>query len=174
MAVATGLLTLGFCANAGATGSIELAGDVLEIVLPVGAGGLTSVNLLGGAGSDHITLAGSNHIAASGQSFVNIDGAAGDDLLSFSYNGALVNGQFHLTTDGGIGNDVIVAILILDPRSTGTVDAQVLGGRGRDDLTLEIYGCPEDHTTALIDGGDGIDTAHFTPNVRVVNCERIG
>ena len=41
MAVATGLLTLGFCAEASASDSIELAGTVLEIVLPVGAGGLT-------------------------------------------------------------------------------------------------------------------------------------
>ena len=41
MVVSLGLLMLGFCTKAAATGSIELAGDVLEIVLPVSAGGLT-------------------------------------------------------------------------------------------------------------------------------------
>jgi membrane-associated phospholipid phosphatase len=41
LALATGLLMLGFCPRAGAMGSIELAGDVLEIALPVTAGGLT-------------------------------------------------------------------------------------------------------------------------------------
>ncbi len=74
---------------------------------------------------------------------------------------------------GSCGNDTVSAVMQFDSRSAAPIDARVLGGTGNDDLTLDIYGIGDpDFLTALIDGGAGIDTAHHTDNVRVVNCER--
>jgi hypothetical protein len=81
-------------------------------------------------------------------------------------------GSLDVLLAGGGGNDVLSAKLCLDPASMGRVTARVLGGAGNDDLTLDIYGVGDpDELRALIDGGPGRNTAHFTPNVQVINCE---
>jgi hypothetical protein len=80
-------------------------------------------------------------------------------------------GSLDVLLAGGGGNDVISAKLRLDPASMGRVTARVLGGAGNDDLTLDIYGVGDpNELRALIDGGPGRNTAHFTPNVQVINC----
>jgi hypothetical protein len=99
-----------------------------------------------------------------------IDVVARDVLLAAGLDRSMPV-AFRLLADGGDGKDVVSANLFFDPRSNAMVDAQVLGGRGNDDLTLNLYGLDPDWISALIDGGAGHDTAHDTDNVRVINCE---
>jgi uncharacterized delta-60 repeat protein len=152
-----------------------------------------SVNVDGGQGNDHIrvsygVLPPPVHDLPAVFSIpltTNVTGGAGDDDIRVIFGvsdpnqlGALPpaigpGGSVQVLLDGGDGDDTIRADLWLDPRSTGPVAAQVLGGRGNDDLTLNIYGVLDpDWLSALIDGGLGSDTAHYTTNVRVINCER--
>jgi hypothetical protein len=57
---------------------------------------------------------------------------------------------------------------------TGALDVRLLGGLGDDDLMLALLGVDElSFLSALVDGGDGYDTARVTRNVRVANCEEI-
>lgn len=77
-----------------------------------------------------------------------------------------------LMIDGDEGSDRLQASLSFNPNGTRRVTAQLLGGAGKDDLMLDVMGISDDLLDALIDGGPGIDTAHHTANVRVVNCER--
>jgi hypothetical protein len=116
----------------------------------------------------------------------DIRGGAGNDTMSVNVGpgdptalagpAPINRGTFRLRLDGEDGNDTALVALTFNGQSTGSVDAQVLGGRGNDDLTLGIGGVggfPVFFPVfATIDGGDGIDTAHHTANVRVVNCER--
>ena len=74
---------------------------------------------------------------------------------------------------GGAGNDTIQAVLSFDPRSDGRVYARIFGGRGSDELTLDVYGADNlDLLLAVIEGGADFDTAHHTPNERTVHCEK--
>jgi uncharacterized delta-60 repeat protein len=99
-----------------------------------------------------------------------IDVVARNVLVAAGLDGSMPV-AFRLLAGGDDGNDVVSANLFFDPRSNARVDAQVLGGMGNDDLTLNIYGLDPDWISALIDGGPGHNKAHHTDNVRVINCE---
>jgi hypothetical protein len=101
-----------------------------------------------------------------------IDVVARNVLLGGGLDGSMPD-TFTLLEDGGDGHDTLSADLFFAAQSRGMINAQVLGGRGNDNLTLDIYGASDlELLTALINGGDGIDTAHHTNNVTVINCER--
>jgi hypothetical protein len=109
----------------------------------------------------------------------DIHGGWGSDVLVLNVGAA--NGPAPLLRpdgsligllEGGDGDDTITANLWFDPRSLGHANVRGLGGRGNDDLTLNIYGIADDLVYALIDGGPGRrDRAYHTANVIVLNCE---
>ena len=75
--------------------------------------------------------------------------------------------------DGGEGIDRVAGEMNFSAIRLGHVNARVLGSGGNDDLTLNIFGVDNpDLLDALIDGGAGTDTAHYTANVLVIRCER--
>lgn len=113
---------------------------------------------------------------------VNMLGGSGSNLMELMIGSGDLGGIRPLLMSGGSvmamldgragRSDTIRANMWFDPRSMGHVDAQVLGGRFNDDLTLNIFGIGDpNELTALIDGGPGFDTAHHTANVVVRNCE---
>jgi hypothetical protein len=137
-----------------------------------------NLKVTGGGGQDRIhVLVGSLNQGPDPELHLDwnimASGGAGNDVINVEARDVLLTAgtTFRLRVDGGAGDDVLRAVLSLAPQSRGTVDAQMLGGPGDDDLTLDVF-CPDDNTVAaLIDGGPGFDTAHHTDNVRVLNCE---
>jgi hypothetical protein len=88
-----------------------------------------------------------------------------------------VKGKLDVVMRGGPGNDTFTGNFTADPGSTGSLTAKEYGGKGDDNLTLNVY----DHSNpggpstladldALIDGGPGHNTCTHTDNVKVVNC----
>jgi hypothetical protein len=148
------------------------------------------INITGGDGADNIAVRYFTNdlpgpppelrIAAPIQ--LNVDGGMGNDAIAVTFGQSasqerkwapVMNSLFQMRLDGGDGKDAVSAFIWFDSQSTGQSDVQVLGGRGNDDLTLDVSGIGNPVLlTALIDGGAGLDAAHHTDNVRVINCER--
>jgi hypothetical protein len=156
--------------------------------------GPISLSIDGGAGADTISVdvaheptgsspAGEPGVVFDGAVSFDIRGGDGNDTMAVNVGpdpgdptalegGPAINfDRFRLRLDGEDGNDTVSATLNFNEQSTGSMDVQVLGGAGKDDLTLRAGRFPANFDL-LLDGGDGIDTGHFTPNVQAVNCER--
>jgi hypothetical protein len=136
-------------------------------------------------GHDKLTLdALATDIGADGRLAVELDGGNGKDTLEAHFAG-LVNGELSLLALGGNGKDAIVGDLTVDAGSTGSVDAEVSGKNGKDDLTLTVAdnsgddGDPDTDDTssidlqAVADGGRAKDTCTHTDNVDVIACEKL-
>ena len=136
--------------------------------------------VIGGAGNDTIRVNCAfdpSDLRVGGPISIGVDGGAGNDTIRFSLlpaGGArpVLAGPLTVRLDGGAGNDVVRADVALDPRSTGRLDVRLDGGSGNDDLTYNGPTSLPPGSATLIDGGEGIDLAHHTGAVRVVNCER--
>lgn len=85
---------------------------------------------------------------------VQVDGLAGDDVMTLDGLGLKVPAMFRLI--GGQGNDTIDA-------GTFQGSAAVLGGDGEDTLTTSL-GSGDSQSDRMIDGGDGVDTLVVSAN----------
>lgn len=104
-----------------------------------------------------------------------LKGSQDADTINVDYKG-MMHGLLKLRADGNQGKDVITANAILDPGSTGTINALVNGNQGNDELTLNLDDQSGIVSTvnilrALIDGKQGQDTAFHSENVDVVRVE---
>jgi hypothetical protein len=141
---------------------------------------------LGKNGKDTLTFAAlASDIGADGRLAVELQGGNGKDILDFTFAG-LVNGELSLLACGGNGKDSVSGDLTADAGSTGSIDAEVSGKNGKDELTLTVAdnsgddGDPDTEDTgtlgdlqAVVDGGKGKDTCTHTDNVDTVDCEKL-
>ncbi|HVK15118.1 MAG TPA: hypothetical protein VM597_40640 [Gemmataceae bacterium] len=125
----------------------------------------------GGNGKDDLSVAGAGDAALAGNLVVELDGGNGKDVLDLSWEG-LVTGSIDLTADGGNGVDTITGD-VTDAGATASVKALVLGGGGKDDLTLSVVGDAAATVDATIDGGRGRDKVTSTDNVDVLDADAI-
>jgi hypothetical protein len=112
---------------------------------------------------------------------VNVLMGIGDDLANVSFgdpNLDVLNGHLVLVLDGQAGDDQLSATIYVSAASRGTINARVLGSDGDDFIIYciaanrDLYGDP-DQFFALLDGGNGFDTASFSANVTVRNVEAV-
>jgi hypothetical protein len=141
----------------------------------------------GGNGLDALSVTAAGDIA--GSLDVRLLGQNGKDSLFADFAGA-VSGDFNLLLNGGNGVDFVWAEVTVDaavteptdpneptepPPATGNVTVQVLGGNGKDDLTLLVDGAGADGLAAdsfKINGGFGWDNFNYTAGlVTVVDRE---
>ncbi|MBO0697645.1 MAG: hypothetical protein J2P46_04570 [Zavarzinella sp.] len=127
----------------------------------VPAGSDLHLTVNGGNGKDNLSLTGG---AADGNLTVELLGGNGNDNLSAEFAGAL-SGSLDLTLNGGNGKDTVGSALSVDAPADGsttspTVQVHVLGGNGKDDLSLTVDGAGASSLTGAtleIDGGHGKD-----------------
>lgn len=138
----------------------------------------TTVN--GGGGSDTITQRSANGTRAAAFEGVfsnSFLGGLGSDAIDLSMETLSLNGgTLALNADGGDGNDTVSVSATVHPASTGgRIDILAGGGAGDDalDLTLNADNTLNTYTHrgAILDGGDGIDTAALlgTGRMRMIN-----
>jgi hypothetical protein len=138
-----------------------------------------------GGGSERVAHLGNNdvialhalgvNIASRAQLALNVSGGLGADDIALDYQGQ-VNGALKVLASGGRGDDTVAANLTIDYGSTGSLNADVQGNKGNDDLTLNVYdnsgtgGASSLKTLkAFLEPGTGTDTLTFTDNVKVVH-----
>ncbi len=119
------------------------------------------------------------NISKGSQLNVTESGGAGTDQLSFSYSGEM-DGVLRTHLAGGPGGDTESAMIAEAYDSSGSTSASVDGGKGNDTLTLSLSNLPpvgdqqassSEHLAGAINGGKGTNTANYTSNVKVKNCE---
>ena len=116
---------------------------------------------------------------------VELGGGNGKDTLSYAYGGVLL-GDLFLSASGGNGKDELSGDLAFAAGSTGTAEAEVLGGNGNDQLALFVAddsGDDGDDTTAdastladllaTADGGRGPDFADVSEGVEVIAAKTV-
>jgi hypothetical protein len=140
----------------------------------VNSGAVLNIRLGGGRGTDLESIAVSGDIAAGALVGLTEGGSRAADQESLTYNG-VDHGLLVVNVDGGRGADVLTTNLNLGKGSDGTVLAVENGGPGNDSLTLNIPVQSGDKPTVLatLNGGPGSDACAATPNVHVINCEKM-
>ncbi len=138
----------------------------------------TTVN--GGNGNDTITQRSANGTRSAtfeGVFSNNFLGGSGSDAITMAMETLSLNGgTLALNADGGDGNDTVSISATVHPASTGgRID--ILGGGGAGDDTLDLTLSADNtlntytHRGAILDGGDGTDTAALlgTGRMRMIN-----
>lgn len=154
----------------GGQGNDDIRGPIqprLEIL------GELRIHAQGGEGDDTISIRTVRTSLAAGAWYdVRFDGGTGADRMSFGVNGE-IDGRLDFRSHGNDGDDRQEGDFNLEPGSTGSLDAAVRGGEGNDFLSLAAFDSSGGAAlvSALLDGGEGIDTCFATPNVRVRHCE---
>jgi hypothetical protein len=111
------------------------------------------------------------------QTYVDLEGQAGNDSFVVNNDGSVVNGFVQIMENGGAGNDFLYANLVMKAGSTiGEIDAYLSGGDG-DDVIWGLFRKlqPADTTAvnAFIYGNAGNDVAHYTAGVAVGSSETL-
>jgi hypothetical protein len=162
-------LSFADCLGAGA--------DMLDLTLQGKVTGHSHVKVTGNAGTGN----DSEQVHATGLDIgddstvaVTLNGGKGSDNLGLTYDGVL-RGKLTVNLNGGNGADTLVGNITAEAGSTGTLNAFEHGGKGSDNLTLNVYdnsnpGGPSKlaDLDAVIYGGPGHNTFTHTPNVKVV------
>ncbi len=140
----------------------------------VGSGALLGIRLAGGRSANLESIALAGDIAAGALVALTESNGPGPDQAAVTYNG-IEHGLLGVNVAGSSGADILATNLNLGQGSDGTVLAVENGGSGNDALTLNVPVQPGDRPTVLaaLNGGSGFDTCRATPNVRVINCERM-
>lgn len=127
-----------------------------------------------GRGNDTFDAGFYDEISAS-QIQVDIDGGLGNDDLSLYADSAIVDGGSSLVVavSGGAGNDAIDAELDFDPESTGLVNIAAWGGKGNDDIEMNVTGADNlnSRRSFVLDGGAGRDNFIASPEILTSNVE---
>jgi hypothetical protein len=162
---------LSFEADLGAGNDVFKANlDYSGSVFRVDDHAAASIAVKGGAGNDSLSVegvgaAGTIRLDPDSQLLIELAGGAGNDNIAVDLDkvDALeMIGELRLRIDGGVGNDIILAVLANDGDSTGNYDIAVLGGVGNDQVTFQVNnngGTPTFGPTgkAVLDGGLGLD-----------------
>jgi hypothetical protein len=128
------------------------------------------VNVVGGKGTDGISVEAKGGIAASARLSVEANGGAGDNTVHADYTGKLA-GALAITEQGGTGWEWMQSTVNLAAGSTGSVVDHLIGGTGRDMLILSVQ-TPNSHLKSLdatishVSRNSGVSR---TSNVRVVS-----
>jgi len=167
---------LGYAIGADSSLTLQVHGgngkDDLSATGTGSVAGTLDVQLFGQNGMDVVSYDYTGDVVAGGTLKVQVDGGNGKDDLSFHYAG-LVDGSLELAAAGGNGMDTFDGDLSVTG-GAGSVTAEVLGGNGKDDLTLSLTGDVLAGLTldASIDGGHGKDTVTTTGDVVVVDAAK--
>ncbi len=148
------------------TGNLDYAGYVFR----VDDHSVASIVVKGGTGNDSLSVKGAGAtgtIRLDPDSHLSIDlqGGAGNDTVSVDLgktDAVELIGELRVRIDGGLGKDVLAALVAHNANSTGHYDLAVLGGQGDDQATFLVnsnVGTPTFGPTgkALFDGGLGQD-----------------
>lgn len=180
---------LNFKADLGAGNDLFTANlDYANNVFRVDDHCLALIAVKGGAGNDNLSVKG---VGATGTirldpgSHLGIDlqGGAGNDTINADLGKAdalELLGAVRLRISGGLGNDILAAMLANNPQATGNFDVVVLGDQGNDQATFQLTsngGTPTFGPTgkALLDGGLGTDvlTNNSKPVSTAVGFEQV-
>ena len=162
---------LNFKADLGAGNDVFAANlDYAGNVFRVDDHSVALIAVKGGAGNDSLSVngvAGAGTIRLDPDSRLEIDlqGGLGIDTIKVDLSktdGLEILGALRMRIDGGLGNDVLTAMLANNATTTGNYDLAVLGGQGDDLVTFQVSigaGAPTFGPTgkALLDGGLGKD-----------------
>lgn len=172
-------LTLGTLDDASVGGAFDLGrgNDTARIKFAGDLEGYSYAcfNVDGADGNENISVDATNvNIAEQAGMSLYLEGENGLDTINVAYSGVL-KGGIHMVAEGGQGNDTIAANFTIRATSFGKLLATVDGGRGDDNLTLNVFDNSGGggQTTlqklkAVIVRGGGKDTITKTPNVQVV------
>jgi hypothetical protein len=127
------------------------------------------VNVVGGKGTDGISIEAKGGIAASARLSIEANGGAGDNTVHADYTGKLA-GSLAITEQGGTGWEWMQSTVNLAAGSTGSIVDHLIGGPGRDMLILSVQ-APSVHLRSLdatISHVSRSSSVSHTSNVRVV------
>jgi hypothetical protein len=127
------------------------------------------VNVVGGRGTDGISVEAKGGIAASARLSIEANGGAGDNTVHADYSGKLA-GALAITEQGGVGWEWLESVVNLTAGSTGSVVDHLIGGTGTDMLILSLQNSGShlkslDATISHVSRTSGVS---HTSNVRVV------
>jgi hypothetical protein len=141
----------------------------------VGQQANTSVRLVftGDAGNDQAVVSVLGDLTSTSELSEDLEGGAGNDSIFSLFNQGNMDGSVDLFTDGGAGNDKIFADYEMGGfNSFGRINAVELGDGGNDDLTFIAHAHANPPSiSALLNGGPGNDTAHFTGGATLKQIE---
>ncbi len=149
-----------FAANLDYAGNVFRVDDHSSALIAVKGGtGNDSLSVNGVAGGGTIRLDPDSRLE------IDLQGGLGIDTLKVDLSkvdGLEILGAVRVRLDGGLGNDVLTAMLANNAATTGNYDVAVLGGQGDDQVTFQVSvgaGMPTFGPTgkALLDGGLGKD-----------------
>jgi hypothetical protein len=132
---------------------------------------VTRFSFFGDIGDDQGVVSIIGSLPSNAQTYVDLEGQAGNDALYTLYQNGIMNGYVQLKMFGGTGNDILSTDFEMRTFSNlGTVDAYLYGGDGNDYLYAVFHKQrPADATrvNAFAIGEAGFDTIRYTPGVAV-------
>lgn len=144
--------------------------DYANNVFRVDDHSLASIAVKAGAGNDSLSVkgvgaAGTIRVDSDARLAVDLQGGAGNDAINLDLgkSDALeLIGAVRVRLAGGIGDDVLTAMLANNVNTTGSFDVAVLGGGGDDQATFQVNSNGGTPTfgpigKAILDGGLGED-----------------
>jgi hypothetical protein len=144
--------------------------DYANSVFRVDDHSVALIAVKGGAGNDSLSVkgvgaAGTIRLDPDAHLAIDLQGGSGNDTITVDLGKAdalELIGAVRVRIAGGLGNDILTAMLANDPDTTGNFDVVVLGDQGNDQATFQVTsngGTPTFGPTgkALLDGGLGTD-----------------
>jgi hypothetical protein len=182
---------LNFKADLGAGNDVFAANvDYQGNVFRVDDHSVASIAVKGGAGNDSLSVtgvgvgaAGTIKLDADSTFAIDLQGGAGNDIINVDLgktDALELIGALRLRLAGGLGNDVLTAMVANNAVATGNYDLAVLGDQGNDQATFQVTnngGTPTFGPTgkALLDGGLGTDilTNNSKPLSKATGFEQV-
>lgn len=146
------------------------------------------ITVKGGAGNDSLSVkgvgaAGTIRLDGDSQLGIDLQGGAGKDTITADLgktDAFEMLGSLRLRLAGGLGNDVLTAMLANDADTTGSYDVAISGDQGDDTATFQVSnngGTPTFGPTGkiLLDGGLGKDflTNNSKPVSKATGFEQV-
>jgi len=165
--------------NVGRTVAVSLgAGNntfVANVAGNLSTGSALALQVAGGPSADNFVVNVANDISIGARATLSVAliGGDGPDAMTVNYRGQ-DTGTVAVFTEGDAGADVINTQIVLNAGSNGAVSAQELGGAGNDTFTLneqKVNLFDGAAINAVIDGGQGINTAFASPAVTTTRTQ---
>jgi hypothetical protein len=123
-----------------------------------------------GPGYNGVDINATGSIASGAALTIDTTGGKVTNTIHANYSGQL-DGKLTIHTQGGSTYSLLESLINLAAGSTGSLNAEVLGGAQGDLLILEVKGNSHlKSLTALLEGKGGQTLGVATPNVKVVNA----
>lgn len=159
------------------TGNLDYAGNVFRVddhsVVAIAVKGGTGNDTLGVKG---VGATGTIRLDPDARLAIDLQGGAGNDLLTadLGKTDALeLMGELRVRIDGGLGKDVLAAMVAHNTNSTGSYDLAVLGGQGDDQATFQLTssgGTPTYGATGKVQLDGGLGTDGLTDGAKPVSA----